>query len=76
MATKKGLTRLVKNPGAKCTVRDFENNKTFSIFIPSSIMNRAFSIGSITFEPIGGYSSNGYKPLQRVPLSWYVDLSN
>ena len=76
MATKKGLTRLVKNPGAKCTVRDFENNKTFSIFIPSSIMNRAFSIGSITFEPIGGYSSNGYKPLQPVPLSWYVDLSN
>jgi hypothetical protein len=74
-ATKKGLTRQVKAPGVKCTVKDFENNKTFSVFLSYSAQNKPFSIGSITFEPIGGYSSNGYKPLQRIPSSWYVDLN-
>lgn len=74
-ATKKGLTRVIKSTGSKCLVRDYENNSTFTVFLPYSAQNRPFSIGHITFEPIGGYSSNGYKPLQRIPSSWYVDLS-
>lgn len=65
-------TRIVKNVGAKRQV--FTEFGKFYVFLSSSIQQN-FSIGDITFEAIGGYPHNGFKPNKPIPKSWTVDIS-
>ena len=60
-------------PVQKCRVID--GGRTFSLALPYSV-GRGFSIGSIDFEAIGGYPSNGFKPSKPLPDSWYVNLND
>ena len=65
-------TRIVKNAGSKYQV--FTEFGKFYVFLSSSIQQK-FTIGDITFEAIGGYPSNGFKPNKPIPESWTIDIS-
>jgi hypothetical protein len=71
---KKGITRIVKNAGYKINVKDQANNASFTLYLPYSCKHE-FSIGHITFLPIGGYANNGFTPNKPIPKSWYVNLN-
>jgi hypothetical protein len=58
------------NPTRKIVVRDYSNNKSFTLQVPFSI-GREFSIGAIQFVDNG----NTYTPVQQIPASWYVNLN-
>ena len=59
------------NVSRKIVVRDFNNNATFTLQIPFSTGN-TFSIGHIDFIDSG---NQYFKPVQRIPASWYVNLN-
>jgi len=65
-------TRLIKNPGYKAKV--FTDFSIYYLHLSNTI-TRSFSIGNITFEAIGGYPSNGFRPDKPIPESWTIDLS-
>ena len=44
-------------------------------WILSNGIQQQFTIGNITFNAIGGYASNGFRPDKPIPESWIVDLS-
>jgi hypothetical protein len=69
---KRMKTRIIKNAGSKYQV--FTEFGKFHVFLSSSIQQR-FTIGNITFEAIGGYPSNGFKPNIPIPKSWTIDIS-
>lgn len=65
-------TRQPLNVGNLCKViTDFG---TYKVYLANSV-TRTFTIGDITFEAIGGYPSNGFRPSKPIPESWTVDLS-
>ena len=59
------------NPTRKIVVRDYSNNKSFTLQVPFSI-GREFSIGAIQFVDSG---NQYFKPVQTIPASWYVNLN-
>lgn len=61
-----------RTPVQKCKIVD--GSRITTVVLPYSI-GRGFTIGSIQFEPIGGYPSNGFKPSKPLPESWYVTLN-
>lgn len=65
-------TRQPLNVGKKYKL--FTDFGIYYIFL-SHTVNQDFSIGDITFNAIGGYASNGYRPDKPIPESWIVDLS-
>ena len=65
-------TRQPLNVGKKHKV--FTDFGTYYIFL-SHTVKQNFSIGNITFNAIGGYPENGFKPDRPIPESWIVDLS-
>jgi hypothetical protein len=65
-------TRLIKNPGYKAKL--FTDYGIFYLHLSNTIRNE-FTIGDITFQAIGGYPSNGFRPDKPIPESWTIDLS-
>jgi hypothetical protein len=65
-------TRQPLNVGKKHKV--FTDFGTYYIFLSNGIQQQ-FTIGNITFNAIGGYASNGFRPDKPIPESWIVDLS-
>jgi hypothetical protein len=46
----------------------------FKVYLANSV-TQSFTIGDITFEAIGGYPSNGFRPDKPIPLAWTIDLA-
>ena len=65
-------TRQPLNVGKKYKL--FTDFGIYYVFL-SNAVKQDFSIGDITFNAIGGYASNGYRPDKPIPESWIVDLS-
>ena len=65
-------TRLLKNPGYKAKV--FTDFGIYYLHLSNTIRNE-FTIGNITFQAIGGYPSNGFRPNKPIPESWTIDIS-
>jgi len=65
-------TRQPLNVGKKYKL--FTDFGIYYIFL-SHTVNQDFSIGDITFNAIGGYPSNGFRPDKPIPESWIIDLS-
>ena len=65
-------TRQPLNVGKKHKV--FTDFGTFYVYL-SFTVKQDFSIGNVTFNAIGGYASNGFRPDKPIPESWIVDLS-
>jgi len=65
-------TRQPLNVGKKHKV--FTDFGIYYIFLSHTI-KQDFSIGNVTFNAIGGYASNGFRPDKPIPESWIVDLS-
>tara|TARA_R110000868_G_scaffold229830_1_gene482945 strand:+ start:142 stop:390 length:249 start_codon:yes stop_codon:yes gene_type:complete len=65
-------TRQPLNVGKKYKL--FTDFGIYYVFL-SHTVNQDFSIGDITFNAIGGYPSNGFRPDKPIPESWIIDLS-
>jgi len=65
-------TRQPVNVGKLCKV--FTEHGTFKVYLANSV-TQSFTIGDISFDAIGGYPRNGFRPDKPVPVSWTVDLS-
>ena len=65
-------TRQPLNVGKKYKL--FTDFGIYYVFL-SNAVKQDFSIGNITFNAIGGYPSNGFRPDKPIPESWIIDLS-
>jgi len=65
-------TKQPLNVGKKHKV--FTDFGTFYVYL-SFAVKQQFEIGNVTFNAIGGYPSNGFRPDKPIPESWIVDLS-
>ena len=65
-------TRQPLNVGKKHKV--FTDFGIYYVYL-SFAVKQQFEIGNVTFNAIGGYASNGFRPDKPIPESWIVDLS-
>jgi len=65
-------TRQPLNVGKKHKV--FTDFGVYYLYLSFTVTQK-FEIGNVTFNAIGGYASNGFKPDRPIPESWIVDLS-
>jgi len=65
-------SRLLKNPGYKAKI--FTDYGIYYLHLSNSIRHE-FTIGNITFQAVGGYPSNGFRPDKPIPHSWTIDIS-